>query len=74
MAAAAQSLGTSGVSSNTISQTPPGVVAVAGAGALPGSYAITVSLGTLSAANYVFLLKSGTLTVIRQGTTSHGHP
>lgn len=49
MAAAAQSLGTSGVSSNTISQTPAGVTAVAGAGALPGSYAITVNSVATSA-------------------------
>lgn len=43
LASAAQSLGTSGVSANTISQTPAGITAAAGAGALPGSYAITVN-------------------------------
>jgi flagellar hook-associated protein 2 len=43
MASAAQALGTSGVSANTIAQTPAGITAVAGAGALPGSYAITVN-------------------------------
>jgi len=49
LAAAAQSLGTSGVSSNAVSQTPAGISAVAGAGALPGSYAITVNSVATSA-------------------------
>lgn len=49
LAAAAQSLGTSGVSSNTVSQTPNGIIAVAGAGALSGSYAITVNSVATSA-------------------------
>jgi len=49
LAAAAQSLGTSGVSANTVTQTPTGITAVAGAGALPGSYAITVNSVATSA-------------------------
>jgi len=49
LAAAAQSLGTSGVSSNTVSQTPAGTTAVAGAGALAGSYAVTVNSVATSA-------------------------
>jgi len=43
LATSAQALGTSGVSANTVSQTPTGVTAVAGSGALPGTYAISVS-------------------------------
>src|SRR3569623_2083891 len=49
LAAAAQSLGTSGVSSNTVSQTPAGTTAVAGAGALAGSYVVTVNSVATSA-------------------------
>src|SRR3569623_828402 len=49
LAAAAQSLGTSGVSSNTVSQPPTGTTAVAGAGALAGSYAVTVNSVATSA-------------------------
>jgi len=49
LSAASQSLGTSGVSANTVSQTPAGTNAVAGAGALAGSYAVTVNSVATSA-------------------------
>ncbi len=39
-------------------------------GSLPGTYPITLALGTLVAPNYSFVLKPGTLTITSLGTTA----
>jgi hypothetical protein len=43
---------------------------LASAGSAPGSYAITVAQGTLSAANYIFQFVPGTLTITKDATAT----